>query len=235
LPRPWGVAALLAAFLPWPQNSKRTGRFALSGWIIVSCLVFQQLFIQDTLNEAENGLPWFGLICGLALGFAAELLESKGRLILHSGSEQLDLSFSMIRTRKIVLAVSVLLWSALMLVGTRTSWKRYVQQFKKDTRFDQILNVPGLRRLKWADVSYAERFGNSTGSSPQTSDPLPMLRKADLEGVNDWLDLNPRTSLYSGLLPFCTDCTGKCLHNRGSIFSTTIATLTAICRWLTRS
>ncbi len=189
-----GFGALLAALLPWSQNRNQTVRFALIGWVIIACLGFQQLFIQDTMNEADNGLPWLGLVTGLAFGFAAEVLRSKGRLILHSETEQLDFSFSAIPVRKLVLAVSVLFWSAMILQGTRTSWKRYVQQFGGDSRFNQTVNVPGLRGLKWADFSYAD----SAQAGRLTSEPLPILRKADFEALNDWLDRNPEDFFVFG-------------------------------------
>ena len=180
-----GLAALLAGLLPWIKNRNQTMRFALIGWIIVSCLAFQQLFIQDTANDADNGLPWLGLVGGLALGFASEALRwSKGRLTLSSRTEQLDASFSAIPVRRLALVVSVLLWCSVILQGTRTSWKRYVQEFEPDSRFNQTLNIPGIRGLKWADLSYADsaRYGRPT------SEPAPVLRKADFEALNDWLD-----------------------------------------------
>lgn len=84
------------------------------------------------------------------------------------------------------IAISVLVWVPMILQGARVSWKRFVQQFTSQSRFSGTLDVEGLRSVKWADFSYADRLELvEAGHSAPAGEWW--LRRPDFEGVNDWL------------------------------------------------
>ncbi|HTR35356.1 MAG TPA: hypothetical protein VMH80_05615 [Bryobacteraceae bacterium] len=182
-----GLGALLAGVLRWPQSPEQSKTYALAGWITLSCLVFQELFIFATVNEAENGLPFIGLASGLSLGILAGVLGREGaRWSLSSGTKHLHAVVSGRACRALLIAILVLVWVPMILQGARVSWKRFVQEYTSQSRFGGMLDVDGLRRVKWADFSYADRLelvepGHSTSAGEW------WLRKSDFEGVNNWL------------------------------------------------
>jgi len=187
-----GLAALVSGLLRWPKSARQSTVCALAGWIIISCLEFQQLFILTTVNEAANGVPFFGLAGGLALGLLSVVLGPKGvQFSLTSGERSLEARISGRSSRRLLLAASALLWGALIVQGVRTSWNRPVQQFTAESSFTEVLNVPGLTRLKWADFSYSDRLALSTGVQREDPDHEWWIRRADFEGLNEWLTRNP--------------------------------------------
>jgi len=182
-----GLGALLAGVLRWPQSPEQSKSYALAGWITLSCLAFQELFIFSTVNEAENGLPFIGLASGLSLGVLAGVLGRKGaHFSLSSGTQHLQGVLSGRLCRLLFVAISVLVWVPMILQGARVSWKRFVQEFTLQSRFTGTLDIEGLRRVRWADSSYA---GRQALMEPGRSAPAGewWLRRSDFEGVNDWL------------------------------------------------
>ncbi len=174
------------------RSDLRARNLALAGWIIISCLPFQQLFIVGTDNEAENGVPFIGLVGGLALALLSGVLDRQGvRLSVSSGAKTFAAFLSGRTNRRLVFVASALVWLALILPGARVSWKRYVQQFGPASRFDGTLQVNGARRVRWADFSYAERPPTDCHVKVAASGPEWWLRKADFEGVNQWLAQHP--------------------------------------------
>lgn len=187
-----GLAALIAGLLGWPKPDSQSRVCALAGWVIISCLEFQQLFILVTFNEAANGLPFIGLAGGLALGLLSVLLGRQGvHFSLASGERSLQATISGRACRRLVLGASIVLWGALITQGVRTSWNRSVQQFATGSHFTEYLNVDGLRGLKWADCSYSGRLALSSGVNRSMPDREWWIRKSDFEELNKWLTSNP--------------------------------------------
>jgi hypothetical protein len=187
-----GVAALIAGLFHWPKTDSQSKVCALAGWIIIACLEFQQLFILVTANESVNGVPFLGLAGGLALGLLSVVLGQKGvQFSMVSGERSLQARISGPAGRRLVLVASIVLWGALIGQGVRVSWIRAVQQFDAGTRFTETLDVDGMRRVKWSDLSYSGRLAISTGVNRENQGHEWWLRKSDFEGLNQWIAHNP--------------------------------------------
>jgi hypothetical protein len=187
-----GLVALIAGLSRWTESEDKARVSAVTGWIILSCLEFQQLFISVTQNEAANGVPFLGLIGGLSLGWLLNILGMKGfRFYLVSSEDSFGAAVSERTNRAFLAGASVLLWSALIVQGVRTSWNRSVQQFVVGTHFSETLDVDGLRHLKWADCSYSGRLAISSGFNLAVTNRQWWLRKSDFQELNDWLARNP--------------------------------------------
>ena len=187
-----GAAGLLAGGLRWLRHSDQARIYCWAGWMVVSCVFFQQLFLINTYNEAEDGLPFLGLCAGLALSMLSSILGPHGTSFsLSSGPEILEAKLSPVVTRRIMTGASIIFSALLILPGVRVSWKRYVQQFRTETRFEGRLDVGGLSRLEWADFSYEQRTLLVDGVRRSPEGTEWWLRKADFTGLNHWLDQNP--------------------------------------------
>jgi hypothetical protein len=187
-----GVAALFAGLLRWPESDEQSNVCTLAGWIVVACLELQQLFILVTANEAVNGVPLLGLAGGLALGLLSVVVGQQGvQFSMVSGTRSLKARISATGGRRLVVALSIVLWGALIGQGVRISWNRTVQQFDAGTGFTGVLDVDGMRRLKWADCSYSDRLALTTGLNRADPSHDWWLRKSDFEQLNQWLSRNP--------------------------------------------
>jgi len=187
-----GFVALFTGLFQWAESESQCRDYAVAGWIIVSCLEFQQLFITTTFNEAANGVPFFGLIGGLSFGLLSVMVGKKGvQFSMISDETSVRAAISSWTSRALLCSTSILLCTALIAQGIRTSWNRSVQQFPTGSHFTESLNVDRLHRLKWADCSYSGRLALSTGVSVADPNREWWIRKSDFQNLNEWLVRNP--------------------------------------------
>ncbi|MFH1888620.1 MAG: hypothetical protein ABH806_00850 [Candidatus Omnitrophota bacterium] len=123
------------------RNHKRAGyparRELLASILCLYVLLFQYLFIHTTMNQAENGIPFIGII--LAVGAALLLYLYK--------SSPLEIRFAYCKI--IPVAALSLLVAYVSMLGIDVSLNRKVHQLS-DSKFPGYLALDKLRALKWA-------------------------------------------------------------------------------------
>jgi len=109
-------------------------------------LIHQSIFRATALNEAENGLPFFGLAFGLAVAILLDLFWN--RTITVAASEgSLCLEAPAVRA---LLAVPLGLSFLLTFVsGLQADRKRVVHGFKNGAVFQDYLNIPRANHVVW--------------------------------------------------------------------------------------
>lgn len=108
----------------------------LASIFCIYVIFFQYLFIHTTMNQAENGIPFIGIIFSIGLGLLLRLYNNLG----------LD------RIKLISAAGSVLLIFYLSTLGIKVSLTRKVQEFRK-AEFPKYLTVDRLKALRWGQPS----------------------------------------------------------------------------------
>jgi 4-amino-4-deoxy-L-arabinose transferase-like glycosyltransferase len=134
------VALLIAAFafILSIFNIKRT-REVRRDIIFISlfciyAVFFQYMFIHTTMNQAENGIPFIGIIFACSLGLSLNIFKT--RLFNYRLTK---LIFS--------LGISSLIFY-IALVGTKVSLSRKVQEFS-NSEFTENFPLDKLKALKW--------------------------------------------------------------------------------------
>ncbi|MDD5166379.1 MAG: glycosyltransferase family 39 protein [Candidatus Omnitrophica bacterium] len=132
------TAALLIAgfafifYLYHHRKAKESGRNEiLASLLCIYAIFFQYLFIHTTMNQAENSIPFIGIIFAASLGVSP-------RLKLFSGG--LNRSISTIVVSFLVLYLA--------LAGIKVSQDRRVQEFT-NSEFPRYFALEKLKALKW--------------------------------------------------------------------------------------
>ncbi|MDI6782354.1 MAG: glycosyltransferase family 39 protein [bacterium] len=120
----------------------------------ISCIIciylvgFQYLFIHSTFNQAENGVPFIGIILAIGTGL---FFYSANNISLTIQIPEQKLLLPSKRLVKITLA-GVICWIALYvgIYGIKVSLTREIHEFK-DSIFTESLYVKGLKDLKWGN------------------------------------------------------------------------------------
>jgi hypothetical protein len=143
-------------------------RHTLRTWIVLGCIVYQNLFKVHTDNEVENAVPFLGLVYGLAFGL---LLDASFRWgILKEGAER-----NKARANAYLL-VSLIVLTFPVVSGARYSWERSANEFERGARFTNSLNVTGMSRVKWGEPTIMEPHDDT------------QLSQSEFESLNRRLD-----------------------------------------------
>ncbi|MFH1269862.1 MAG: hypothetical protein ABIH75_02230 [Candidatus Omnitrophota bacterium] len=170
-------------FITCIRNHKRTGysvkRELLASILCVYVIFFQYLFIHTTMNQAENGIPFIGII--FVVGIA---------LLLHLynyGLFKLRFAYHKIIP---VIALSLLVIYPLLL-GIKVSLTRKVHGFTSST-FPGYFALDKLKALKWA-------LPTRTGEAEVKEDDIVNLFEY-LKAKNDNFFIFPNFTFFYGLL-----------------------------------
>ncbi|MCL5959960.1 MAG: hypothetical protein M1358_11730 [Chloroflexi bacterium] len=134
--------ALVGCFRSSEKARGTWRRELLAGTMCVYFILFQNLFILSTANEAENGFPFVGVISAIGIGLSWRLVDiavmrCKPRL----------------RSRSILslaLPIGVTLSAlAILGLGGRVLMNRTVQDTFRGSTFPQYSSIDGLERLRW--------------------------------------------------------------------------------------
>lgn len=140
----------ISVFIFYVNNYKRIKDTWKKQFIVsllcMYAIFFQYLFIHNTFNQAENGIPFIGLIFAISLG-----------LLLHLYNDSESVKQMVSRKRRffdkyliklifvIVISISILYLSCL---GTKISLSREVQEFSH-SKFSKYCSFDKLRALRW--------------------------------------------------------------------------------------
>ncbi|MCK9604009.1 MAG: glycosyltransferase family 39 protein [Candidatus Omnitrophica bacterium] len=132
------TAALLIAgfafifYLYHHRKAKESGRNEiLASLLCIYAIFFQYLFIHTTMNQAENSIPFIGIIFAASLGVSPRLKFFAGNL-----------------NRSISTIVVSFLVLYLALAGIKVSQDRRVQEFT-NSEFPRYFTLEKLKALKW--------------------------------------------------------------------------------------
>lgn len=151
----------------------RSDRLRRLFWAGATCLVFtvfQIVFIHSTLNQAENSLPFLGIVLTLAAGIFASWAFGLNPARPRRGREH-------VLRRKLWQWVTCILFALVsayvFYAGIRTSFSREVHDVFSQSRFGRRGMDPQLRYLRWADPT---PVGKATLTENQVKQLLEYLR-----------------------------------------------------------
>jgi hypothetical protein len=162
------IVALAIGLTLRRETPSETRDHTLVTWIVLGCVLFQNLFKVHSDNEMENAVPYLGLVYGLAFGL---LLETSSRW----GELKDGVAGNRARTAT-YLCVSLIVMSFPLVSGFRYAWNRSANEFTEPTAFNQSLHVTGMDRVKWGEPTIVE---------PQDK---TKLTKTEFEALNRHLD-----------------------------------------------
>ncbi len=113
---------------------------------------FQHIFINTTLNQADNGFALLGTCFGITIGFLQTLGEgfaSTGRKV-SSGSLWAILSFESWKRRLVFVTLIVALLASSTVAGIKVSMERKVHDIFNGARFEDEIAIENLKPLRWA-------------------------------------------------------------------------------------
>jgi hypothetical protein len=174
------VAAFLMACAAAVTGMFRKGgpgkaRSLMLGAMILYMLQMHYLFIQSTFNQGTNGIPYTGLILGLAFGFFLQTV-----LPGRQGPA---------RVARVAAYVALAVVSILCIRdGMKVSWSRTVQDGLGEATYVRMEGVPALKGLRWGNPTIVKRQDD----------------QVDAEHVRELYEYLKQTNVNFFVFPDCT-------------------------------
>jgi hypothetical protein len=142
------VVALFAAFGSFADNIRRRA-LSTAGFLSLALFLYQQFFQVTSLNEAQNGVPFIGLMFALVLAALQELFDGKIDCRVF-GPVQARLSISQPAVNRCLAAYAVFFSLLLFIDGFVDDFQRIVH-FDRGTRFIERIDVRAASSALWAE------------------------------------------------------------------------------------
>jgi hypothetical protein len=121
-----------------PKKTPAPSTFFLAAVLAPSLFLYHNIFLITSNNQAENSLPFIGLIAGIGLGLVTEMNFKKS-------------------TRTLLAAGMVILSIWIAWLGVDVAYSRQVHSIFKNSSFPNHLATGKLSAIRWGDPT---RIGN---------------------------------------------------------------------------
>jgi len=156
------LATAISMFRRRPRDVQRWRRWVVPAIVCVLLIHAQHIFGYTTWNQSVNGLPFLGMIWGMAFGLLGEWLAVSPPAL--GSPRRMGTRFRGARFRVGLAVTSVITAVFLVGAGLRVSLTREVQESVQGSHFDRAIPLGPLRGLKWG---HPTRVGQGTVSQEE--------------------------------------------------------------------
>ena len=164
------VVALFAVFGTFSHVREKRA-LSIAAFLSLALFFYQQLFQLTALNEAQNGLPFLGLMFALVLAASVELFDGNiDCRVLGRGQVHLSIPRKAVRR---CLAGLALFFSVLLFIYGYVEDVQRLVHFDRGTRFTETINVRAASGALWAEPNLINKT---------------VLKKSEFEAVAHFLE-----------------------------------------------